>query len=289
MIPELAKPSVVMRDRGAVEEIIRNMHRAGPGALQVISDFDMTLTRFAFNGKRCPTSHNILDNSSLISDDCKSKLSDLLAHYYPIEIDSSLSVEEKVPLMVEWWTRAHDLLVQQQIRKDKLAEVVRESDAMLRDGYQVFFNSLKQHSIPLLIFSAGLGDILEEVIKHNDVFHPNVRVFSNYMEFDENGVLRAFKGQLIHTFNKREGALLNPDQFEQLQDRPNILLLGDSMGDLEMADGVQNFQNILHIGYLNDKVEERREAYVSSYDIVLEKDETLDVPNAIIRYITEGK
>ncbi|KAI4885673.1 hypothetical protein NFI96_028254 [Prochilodus magdalenae] len=289
MIPELAKPSVVMRDRGAVEEIIRNMHRAGPGALQVISDFDMTLTRFAFNGKRCPTSHNILDNSSLISDDCKSKLSDLLAHYYPIKIDSSLSEKEKVPLMVEWWTRAHDLLVQQQIRKDKLAEVVRESDAMLRDGYQVFFNSLKQHSIPLLIFSAGLGDILEEVIKHNGVFHPNVRVFSNYMEFDENGVLRAFKGQLIHTFNKREGALLNPDQFEQLQDRPNILLLGDSMGDLKMADGVQNVQNILRIGYLNDKVEERREAYVSSYHIVLEKDETLDVPNAIIRYITEGK
>lgn len=37
------------------------------------------------------------------------------------------------------------------------------------------------------------------------------------------------------------------------------------------------------------KVEERREAYVSSYDIVLEKDETLDIPNAILNYITEEK
>ncbi|GAA6104624.1 7-methylguanosine phosphate-specific 5'-nucleotidase-like isoform X1 [Tachysurus ichikawai] len=55
-----------------------------------------------------------------------------------------------------------------------------------------------------------------------------------------------------------------------------------------MADGVQDLENILRIGYLNDKVEERREAYVSSYDIVLE-DETLDVPNAILNYITAGE
>ncbi|KAL7869900.1 hypothetical protein AOLI_G00138880 [Acnodon oligacanthus] len=284
-IPELKKPSVIMRDRGRVEEIIRNMHGAGPGALQVISDFDMTLTRFAYNGKRCPTSHGTLENSSLISEDCKAKLLNLLSHYYPIEIDSSLSVEEKERKMVEWWTQAHDLLVEEQIKKDQLSKAVRESGIMLRDRYEVFFGSLKDHSIPLLIFSAGVGDILEEVIKHNGVFHPNVRVFSNYMQFDENGVLHSFKGPLIHTFNK----ILDPDQCEQLQDRPNILLLGDSMGDLTMADKIRNIQNILRVGYLNDKVEERRDAYVGSYDIVLEKDETLDVPNAILNYITEGK
>ncbi|KAL6474810.1 hypothetical protein MHYP_G00158500 [Metynnis hypsauchen] len=284
-IPELKKSSVFMRDRGRVEEIIRNMHGAGPGALQVISDFDMTLTRFAYNGNRCPTSHGILENSSLISEDCKAKLSNLFSRYYPSEIDNSLSEKSKVDDMVEWWTQAHELLVQQQIKKDQLAKAVRESDAMLRDGYEVFFGSLKDHSIPLLIFSAGVGDILEEVIKHNGVFHPNVRVFSNYMEFDENGVLCSFKEQLIHTFNK----ILDPDQCEQLQDRPNILLLGDSMGDLKMADKIRNIQNILRIGYLNDKVEERRDAYVGSYDIVLEKDETLDIPNAILNYITGGK
>ncbi|XP_072523000.1 7-methylguanosine phosphate-specific 5'-nucleotidase-like isoform X2 [Salminus brasiliensis] len=287
-VPELAKTSVIMKERGKVEEIIRSMHSAGPGTLQVISDFDMTLTRFAHNGKRCPTTHNILHNSTLISEDCKSKMSELLSHYYPIEIDDARSVEEKTPLMVEWWTKAHDLLVEQQIGKDQLAEAVRKSDAMLREGYQGFFGSLKHHSIPLLIFSAGVGDILEEVIRHNGVFHPNVRVFSNYMEYDEKGVLCAFKEPLIHTFNKKESALLNPDQFGQLQDRPNILLLGDSLGDLTMADGVQNAQSVLRIGYLNDKVDQRRDAYVNSYDIVLEKDETLDVPNAILNYITEG-
>ncbi|XP_062859364.1 7-methylguanosine phosphate-specific 5'-nucleotidase-like [Trichomycterus rosablanca] len=288
MIEELAKASVRMRDRGRVDKIIQNMQTAGPSELQVISDFDMTLTRFAHNGKRCPTTHNILHSSSLISEDCKAKMSGLLAHYYPIEIDESKSVEEKVPYMVEWWTKAHDFIVQEKIRKDQLAQAVKDSGAMLREGCKSFFDMLNQTSVPLLIFSAGVGDILEEVIRHHEVFHPNVRVFSNYMDFDENGVVHAFKGDMIHTFNKREGALLNRDQFAQLA-RSNVLLLGDSLGDLNMADGVQNIQNILRIGYLNDKVDERRESYVQSYDIVLEKDETLNVPNAILKYITAGK
>ncbi|KAG7325338.1 hypothetical protein KOW79_011654 [Hemibagrus wyckioides] len=287
MIPELNKATVRMRDRGQVETIIRNMQREGASALQVISDFDMTLTRFAHKGKRCPTTHNILHNTNLISEECKAKMSNLVAHYYPIEIDSSKSVEEKIPHMVEWWMRAHDLLIQQKIKKVQLAQAVKGSGAKLREGYKSFFKVLKQNSVPLLIFSAGVGDILEEVIIEHGVFDPNVRIFSNYMDYDENGVACTFKGELIHSFNKKEGALQNTHQF--VHDRTNVLLLGDSLGDLDMAEGVQDLKNLLRIGYLNDKVEERREAYVSSYDIVLEEDETLDVPNAILNYITAGE
>lgn len=289
MIAELSNPSVFIRDPQRVEDILRAMQKAGSNTIQVISDFDMTLTRFAYNGKRCPTCHNILDNSKLISEECKLKLQELLNTYYPIEIDSSRSIEEKLPLMVEWWTRAHELLVQQKIKKDMLATAVRESDAMLREGYQLFFDRLHEHSIPLLIFSAGIGDVLEEVIRQEKVFHPNVKVVSNYMDFDETGVLRAFKGELIHIYNKREGALLNTDHFLELRARHNVLLLGDSLGDLTMADGVQDMENILKIGFLNDKVEERKQSYLNSYDIVLVKDETLDVANSILLYLTGSK
>ncbi|XP_029491632.1 cytosolic 5'-nucleotidase 3-like [Oncorhynchus nerka] len=289
MIPELSSPSVCMRDPQRVEEIIKAMQKAGTSTIQVISDFDMTLTRFAYNGKRCPTSHNILDNSKLISEECKAQLKDLLNTYYPIEIDSKRTAEEKLPLMVEWWTKAHTLLVQQRIRKDLLKDMVKESDAMLREGYQLFFDHLQEHSIPLLIFSAGLGDVLEEVIRQAGVFHPNVKVFSNYMDFDETGVLKAFKGELIHIYNKREGALLNTGHFQELKSRHNVLLLGDSLGDLTMADGVHSMENILKIGFLNDKVEERKTSYLKAYDIVLVKDETMEVPNALLLHLTSTK
>ncbi|XP_014848810.1 PREDICTED: 7-methylguanosine phosphate-specific 5'-nucleotidase isoform X1 [Poecilia mexicana] len=286
MIPELSNESVLMKDPQRVQDILKSLLDAGPNTLQVISDFDMTLTRFQYNGKRCPTCHNILDNSKAISEECRQKLNDLLQTYYPIEINTSLSVEEKLPLMVEWWTKAHDLLVEQNIKKEELAVAVRESDAMLREGYELFFDRLNQHAIPLLIFSAGIGDILEEVIRQANVFHPNVKVISNYMDFDEFGILRAFKGELIHVYNKREGALLNTGHFEELRSRPNVLLMGDSLGDLNMADGVQDMKHILKIGFLNDKIEESKQSYLDSYDIVLVKDESLEIPNAVLQLLT---
>lgn len=148
-----------------------------------------------------------------------------------------------------------------------------------RDGYKVFFDHLEEQRIPLLIFSAGVGDVLEEVIQQNRVFHPNVRIISNYMDFDEavspptiapvlhtvqtrpsnsvmyfQGVLQAFKGQLIHSFNKREGAVSHVAGLRELRDRPNVLLLGDSLGDLTMADGAPEHKNMLTIGFLNDRV-----------------------------------
>uniref|UniRef100_A0A8C5V389 5'-nucleotidase, cytosolic IIIB n=1 Tax=Microcebus murinus TaxID=30608 RepID=A0A8C5V389_MICMU len=187
-------------------------------AEEVISDFDMTLSRFAYNGKRCPSSHNILDNSKIISEECQKELSALLHHYYPIEIDPQRTIKEKLPHMVEWWTKAHNLLCQQKIQKFQIAQVVRESNAMLREGYKTFFNTLYHNNIPLFIFSAGIGDILEEIIRQMKVFHPNIHIVSNYMDF-------------------------------------------------------------------NEDVEERRERYMDSYDIVLEKDETLDVVNGLLQHI----
>uniref|UniRef100_A0ACB8EUN2 7-methylguanosine phosphate-specific 5'-nucleotidase n=1 Tax=Sphaerodactylus townsendi TaxID=933632 RepID=A0ACB8EUN2_9SAUR len=254
-------------------------------AEKVISDFDMTLTRFGFNGQRCPTSHNIIDNSRIISEEGKKKLADLLHYYYPIEIDPYRIVEDKLPLMVEWWTKAHSVLSQQKILKSDIPQMVKESDVMLRDGINVFFDQLYQSRVPLFIFSAGVGDILEEIIHQAGVFHPNVNVVSNYMDFDDCGVLRGFKEPLIHTYNKNNTVLENTDYFQQLCTRTNILLLGDSMGDLSMADGVANVENILRVGFLNDRIEERREKYVEAYDVVLEKDETMDVPNGILRFI----
>ncbi|NXF13211.1 5NT3B nucleotidase, partial [Smithornis capensis] len=285
-VPELEKATVRILQPERVRGIIRSLREQGVAKLQVISDFDMTLSRFGCNGRRCPTSYNILDSSRVISEDGKKKLKDLLHYYYPIEIDPHRTLEEKRPLMVEWWTSAHELLAQQKIRKADIAQIVRESEAMLRYEHRdMFFGRLHKNNIPLFIFSAGIGDVLEEIIRQANVFHSNINVVSNYMDFDDEGVLTHFKEPLIHTCNKNNTVLQGTGRSQELSTRTNIILLGDSMGDLTMADGIPTVDNILKIGFLNDKVEERRGKYLEAFDIVLESDETLDVVNGILRYI----
>lgn len=40
--------------------------------------------------------------------------------YYPIEISQTMTYEEKVPYMIQWWTEAHAVLVQQKLSKQGL-------------------------------------------------------------------------------------------------------------------------------------------------------------------------
>ncbi|KAF0875766.1 cytosolic 5'-nucleotidase 3A isoform X1 [Hyaena hyaena] len=285
MMPEFQRSSVRIKNPARVEEIICGLIKGGAAKLQIITDFDMTLSRFSYEGKRCPTCHYVIDNSKLVTDECRKKLLQLKEKYYAIEIDPVLTIEEKYPYMVEWYTKAHSLLVEQALPKAKLKEIVAESDVMLKEGYENFFDKLQQYGIPVFIFSAGIGDILEEVIYQAGVYHPNVTVVSNFMDFDDNGVLKGFKGELIHVFNKHDGALKNTEYFNRLKDNSNIILLGDSQGDIRMADGVANVEHILKIGYLNDRVDDLLEKYMDSYDIVLVKDESLDVANSILQKI----
>ncbi|XP_023606809.1 cytosolic 5'-nucleotidase 3A isoform X1 [Myotis lucifugus] len=293
MMPEFQKSSVRIKNPTRVEEIICGLIKGGAVKLQIITDFDMTLSRFSYKGKRCPTCHNVIDNCKLVSDECRKKLLELKEKFYAIETDPLLTVEQKNPYMVEWYTKSHRLLVEQGIPRAKLKEIVAESDIMLnqtvlppcREGYENFFDKLQQHSIPVFIFSAGIGDVLEEIIRQAGVYHSNVKVVSNFMDFDDNGVLKGFKGDLIHVFNKHDGALKNTDYFNELKDNSNIILLGDSQGDLRMADGVANVEHILKIGYLNDKVDELLDKYMDSYDIVLVKEESLEVANSILQKI----
>lgn len=286
LIPELSKDTVRMKDPEKVRQLILALQNGGDKKLQVISDFDMTLSRFQYNGERSPTCYNIIDNSKMISEDCRKKLKDLFNIYYPLEIDPNRTSQEKFPLMVEWWSKAHTLLCGQRIEKQMLSQVVKESRARLREGFEKFFDTLYHSEIPLFIFSAGIGDVLEEIIRQAGVYHSNIKVVSNYMDFDDNGIMTGFKGKLIHTYNKNNSVLRDTEYFQQISHRSNILLLGDTLGDLTMAEGVATVENSLRIGFLNDKVEELTDQFLQSYDIVLVRDETLDVVNGILNFIT---
>ena len=68
------------------------------------------------------------------------------------------------------------------------------------------------------------------------------------------GKMIGFKSDIIHVFNKNEHAVHDSDYFENLSHRTNLLLMGDSLGDLQMANGADNVESKLTIGFLNTRV-----------------------------------
>lgn len=197
-----------------------------------------------------------------------------------------MSRDEKLPYMIEWWTKSLDLVVQTQIESTHLKDIVRNSTTHLKNGCKWFFHTLERYEVPLLIFSAGIGNIIEEWIVQECGSYKNMTIISNFMTFDEiTNRINGFSGSLIHIFNKNEGVLLDTKHAASILNRPNVILLGDSLGDIEMANGFPNLNHVLKIGFLNDKVEEQLSKYMEAYDIVIIKDDTFIIPNAILRSI----
>ncbi|GFQ85733.1 7-methylguanosine phosphate-specific 5'-nucleotidase [Trichonephila clavata] len=281
----LNKNTVHIKNRDHVEEIVSQLIRGSASKLQVISDFDQTLSRVHMNGEKCTTTYGIFEHSSKISQEYKTQTTTLYNHYHPIEVDPHLTKAEKVPHMIEWYTKCVDMMPSSGITKDSVPDMVADLSLHLRDGCEVLFESLYKHNVPLLIFSAGIGDVLKEVLCRDNLLYPNVKIIANFMQFDEENKLTGFKNDLIHTFNKNQSSIENHEYFNHVKARNNVILLGDSLGDLDMAAGVQDADVVLKIGFLNFKVEENLDKYLDTFDIVLSDDQTMDVVIGLLQNI----
>lgn len=79
-----------------------------------------------------------------------------------------------------------------------------------RDGSAEAFMKLRDQHIPLVIVSAGIGDIIELILERENLLTSNVTIVSNFLKFTENKIngtltIQGYKEtQLVHIFNKNE-------------------------------------------------------------------------------------
>ena len=189
--------------------------------------------------------------------------------------------------MIEWWTATHENMVASGLTKAGLTAACQQSGILMRHGFAALAQSLLDEKIPLLIFSAGIAEVLEGVIHAHGLDHPNQTIIGNRMIFEEEengggGKLLGFRDPLIHVFNKNEALKMHLEYFEAQRSRKNSILMGDSLGDLKMVEGVESVANCLTIGFLNTKVDELLERYMEHFDLVLVNDNSMDVPNQIL-------
>jgi 5'-nucleotidase len=274
----------------AFRQKVQQLVSGGPDKLQVITDYDKTLTTEASH-----SSWDMLERGGLLSPSYENATRELAKKYHPIEIDPLLSTEEKTSAMVAWWSAAHELLVAEKLSRSQLTAKMEslDSQVVLRTGYEKFFALLAARKVPVLILSAGIGDLIESALAGKNLAqynHVNVHIISNFFQYESSGIVTGFKGEMIHVFNKNEVVVKETPHYASIAARGNVLLMGDSLGDLRMADGVPH-ECVLTVGFLHTTHHDKAQVdallaeYKRRFDVVLVDTDSLEYVHDLLREV----
>ena len=243
--------------------------------MYVVIDFDKTITDSDSQDSWDATGINL-------SKDFKKDIDDLYEKYMPVEINYKIPYEEKYKDMERWYNDCMNLYYTYSLTKEKLEEAVNTSKLKFRKGAKEFLKNMYESNIPVIVISAGIGNTIELFLKKNNSLYKNMCIISNFIKFDENGNMKKFEEDIIHSMNKNLKHDLPKYFKEEIEKRKYSLLLGDVLDDLKMVPEEQII-NTITVNFLNEKVEENLEKCKENFDIVLTgKDGCFEVVEEIV-------
>lgn len=266
--------NLIYQDITKFEEIINNIKEDWFWKLHILADFDRTLTKAFSAWKKRPSLISVLRSEWYLSEEYSRKAYELFDYYNPIEQDPKIDLNIKKQEMTSWWNKHLALLVQSGLHKRDIQKVIDSKLIELREWVKIFLKFLSENNIPLIIISAnGLWtDSIKIYLEKEGFLTPNIKIISNEFIWDTEGNAIDYDKRVVHVFNKDETVLQEfPEIYKQIKDRKNVILLGDSIGDVGMIEGF-NYKNLLKIGFLNDDKEELLELYKKNYDIIFTND-----------------
>lgn len=251
------------------ENLSEKLERINKDNVFVIADFDKTITT-----KNSNTTFSLFSKSGFYPGEYAHDREALYQYYRPIELDPSISDEDKYRYMKEWQERAYGLLLKYQVRESDIERIIDNPDLInLREYAVEFMRYLKSQGIPLIINSAGIGNFIVALLERYGCMGDNVFIFSNMLEFIDDQIVDSID-DIIHSMNKYN--IRVPDWFlEKIESRKKAILVGDQLSDLKMA-GNLDVDEVISFGFLESKVEENEEEFLKNFDVVLKDDETFD-------------
>lgn len=270
--------NVIITNPEEFENKKEEMRKDGFNRVHVISDFDRTLTHAFINENEfVPSLISVLRDENYLVEGYSEKARALFEYYHPIEADTSISLEERKKALDEWWTKHSKLLIDSGLNKKDLRKVASSERIKLRGKVEDTINLLNQKDVPFVILSSsGIGvESVVYTLEYHGLKKSNVYVISNEYVWDDNGYAIDYVTPHIHTFNKNETSVKNSFVYSEVKERDNVILLGDSLGDPDMAEGFE-YKNILKIGFLNWDVDKFLEEYKKFYDVVIINDSSMD-------------
>lgn len=238
----------------------------------VIADFDHTLTT-----AKSTASMGIVPK--YLGGECLENRLKLYNYYRPLELDYTIKLEEKQKLMKEWATKSFTLLSKHIKSEETIRNSLKDANLYLKKGAKNFLEEMNKKNIPVIIMSAGVGNIIKEFLRKNECIYDNIEIVSNFFEFSE-GKAYIDINNIIATSNKEYNRIPKEVQ-DRIKYRKGSLLLGDLIEDLKMQRQ-EDLEKTLTIGFLDENIEKSIEKYNKNFDIVLtENSDFNDVKNVL--------
>ena len=249
------------------EEKIKNIH-LNNNNFYVVMDFDKTITT-----SNSTDSWTILQNPTIMNPQFEKDSLLLYEKYGPLELDYSLDGVSKSNYMKEWYFSVMDLTYFYGLTYDKLLACAKSGNIPFRNGFKRFLSNLHKYNIPVIILSAGIGNVIDQVLKLNNCFYDNVHIISNFIKFENNKML-PFNDDIIHTCNKSIDRL--PDYiYKEIKSKDYILLFGDLIEDLNMIHK-EDLDKTISFGFLEKNIDTNFNFYKQYFDVVLTNNASFD-------------
>lgn len=276
--------SIITPNPENLEDIKAKIKTGGYQNLHILADFDHTLTYGKLNGKNAPAIISLLREENYLSEEYSKKAHALYDKYHNAETDLDIPTEERKIAMQEWWDEHFKLLIETGLNKNDLEKITKEGVIKLRTGVADFLDLLHQNNIPLIVISAsGCGDAIPMFFKNIGKDYPNIFYVINKFNWDKNGKAISIQPPIIHSLNKEETILSEiPEIHTAIQNRKNVILLGNNIGDIDMITGFE-YENLLKIGFYNDNDDKFLPKYKENFDLILTEDMDFDPINELIK------
>lgn len=274
--------NIIIPDEKKLEKIKKKIKADGKEKFHVIADFDGTLTTAFVDGKEVPSIISVLRDGNYLTSDYAPKAKEYYKIYHAIEVDPKIPLENKKAKMQEWWERHFDLLIKSGLNIKDLEKVVETGNVRFREGILELIDLLHKNEIPLIIMSSsGLGgDVISMYLRKQGRLYDTIHIISNSYKWDDKGYAVSINKPIIHSMNKDETAIKNFPVFDIIRHRMNVLLLGNSLGDIGMIKGF-DCKNLIKVGFCNEK-EDSLEDFEKNFDVVIVNDAGAGYVNEMI-------